>query len=67
MIEVNGMWCEIYDLQDCIEIIANEYNYNLAEKISDFIDEQVKDHEKETGELRSEILELKHRLSEYEG
>lgn len=66
MVEVNGMWREVYDLQDCIEIVANEYNYDLADKMNDLIDDQIKEHEKEMNELRNEIWQLKQQLNEYE-
>ena len=46
-IEVNGMWREVYDLQDCIEIIANEFSYDLADKMNDYINDQIKEYEKE--------------------
>lgn len=65
-VEVNGMWREVYDLQDCIEIVANEYNYDLADKINDLIDDQIKEHEKEMNELKNEIWQLEQQLSEYE-
>lgn len=66
MVEVNGMWREVYDLKDYIEIVANEYSYDLADKMNDFIDDQIKEHEKEMNELRNEIWQLKQQLSEYE-
>lgn len=65
-IEVNGMWREVYDLQDCIEIIANEFSYDLADKMNDYINDQIKEHEKEINGLRNEIWQLKQELSEYE-
>lgn len=65
-VEVNGMYREVYDLQDCIEIVASEYNYDLADKMNDLIDDQIKEHEKEMNELRNEIWQLKQQLSEYE-
>ena len=66
MVDVNGMWCEVYDLNDCIEIVANEYSYDLADKMNDFINDQIKEHEKEVNELRNEIWQLEQQLSEYE-
>ena len=66
MVEVNGIWYEVYDLNDCIEIVANEYSYDLADKMNDFINDQIKEHEKEVNELRNEIWQLKQQLSKYE-
>lgn len=65
-VEVNGMWHEVHDLQDCIEIVANKYNYDLADRMNDLIDDQIKKYEKEMNELRNEIWQLKQQLSEYE-
>lgn len=37
MILINDIWYEIYDLQDCVEIIKENYNEELAKEIENLI------------------------------
>lgn len=39
MILINDIWYEIYDLQDCVKIIKENYNEELGEEIEDLIPE----------------------------
>lgn len=39
MILVNDIWYEIYDLQDCVKIIKENYNEELAKEIGNLIPE----------------------------
>jgi len=39
MILINDIWYEIYDLQDCVKIIKENYNEELAKEIENLIPE----------------------------
>ena len=39
MILINDIWYEVYDLHDCVKIIKENYNEELAKKIENLIPE----------------------------
>ena len=39
MILINDIWYEIYDLHDCVKIIKENYNEELAKEIENLIPE----------------------------
>lgn len=70
MILINDIWYEIYDLQDCVKIIKENYNEELAKEIENLIPEHSdQDYYELQGicdDLNDDIEELEDKLDIFE-
>lgn len=66
MILINDIWYEIYDLQDCVEIIKENYNEELAKEIENLIpehlDQDYYELQAKCDDLNDDIEELEDKL-----
>ena len=51
MILIKGEWCKIRDLDDAIQLIREDYNYGLADRIEELVNELNLDHNSDMSDL----------------
>ena len=54
MILIKGDWHEIIDLGDAIQLIRKDYNYDLADRIDELVNELNLDHSSDMSDLQDE-------------
>ena len=54
MILIKGDWYEIRDLDDAIQLIREDYNYDLADRIDELVNELNLDHSSDMSDLQDE-------------
>ena len=52
MILIKGDWHEIRDLDDAIKLIREDYNYDLADRIDELVNELNLDHNSDMSDLQ---------------
>ena len=58
MILIKEQWYDVRDLDDVVKLIRKEFNYDLADKIEELVDELKSDHESDMRDLQDEVKEL---------
>ena len=58
MILIKEQWYDIRDLGDVVKLVREEFNYELADRIEELIDELKSDHESDMRDLQDEVKEL---------
>ena len=58
MILIKEQWYDVRDLDDVVKLIRKEFNYDLADKIEELVDELKSDHEADMRDLQDEVKEL---------
>ena len=54
MILIKGDWYKIKDLDDAIQLIREDYNYDLADRIDELVNELNLDHSSDMSDLQDE-------------
>ena len=54
MILIKGDWHDIRDLDDAIQLIREDYNYDLADRIDELVNELNLDHSSDMSDLQDE-------------
>ena len=54
MILIKGDWYAIRDLDDAIKLIREDYNYDLADRIEELVNELNLDHSSDMSDLQDE-------------
>ena len=54
MILIKEQWYDVRDLDDVVKLIRKEFNYDLADKIEELVDELKSDHESDMRDLQDE-------------
>ena len=52
MILIKGEWCKIRDLDDAIQLVREDYNYGLADRIEELVNELNSDHNSDMSDLQ---------------
>ena len=58
MILIKEQWYDVRDLADVVKLVREEFNYELADRIEELVDELKSDHESDMRDLQDEVKEL---------
>ena len=58
MILIKEQWYDVRDLANVVKLVREEFNYELADRIEELVDELKSDHESDMRDLQDEVKEV---------